>query len=130
MFKVNDDNSIYVTRGDFVLLDITADQDGSPYEFKVGDVLRFTIYEKKDASKVIYAQEVPVEENGYEVKLYIPGEDTKFGEVISKPVDYWYEVELETTLGTRTIIGYDEEGAKIFRLFPESAVTQESGEED
>lgn len=121
MFKVNDDNSIYVTRGDFVLLDITAEQDGNPYEFLVGDVIRFTIYEKKDASTVIYAQEVPVEEKTKAVKLYIPGEDTKIGEIISKPVDYWYEVELVTTLGTRTIIGYDEEGAKIFRLFPESA---------
>ena len=125
MFKVNDDNSIYVTRGDFVMLDITAEQDGSPYEFKVGDVIRFTIYEKKDASKVIYTQEVPVEANGYNVMLYIPGDHTKIGDTISKPVDYWYEVELVTTLGTRTIIGYDEEGAKIFRLFPESVQSAE-----
>lgn len=120
MFKVNDDNSIYVTRGDFVVLEITAERDGEPYEFQVGDVIRFNIYKKKDASEVFYAQEVPVKENGYSVKLYIPGEDTKLGETISKPVDYWYEVELVTTLGTRTIIGYDEDGAKIFKLFPES----------
>lgn len=121
MFKVNDDNSIYVTRGDFVLLNIKADQDGAPYTFKQGDKIRFTICEKKDVETVIYAQEVPVEEDTEVVTLYIPGEDTKFGEVISKPVDYWYEVELITTLGTRTIIGYDDEGAKIFRLYPESA---------
>jgi hypothetical protein len=121
MFKVNDDNSIYVTRGDFVVLRITAEKDGVPFTFKQGDKIRFNLYEKKNADAVVYSQEVPVEVESEEVMLYIPGEDTKIGEIISKPVDYWYEVELVTTLGTRTIIGYDEDGAKIFKLFPESA---------
>ena len=125
MFKVNDDNSIYVTRGDFVLLRITAENGGVPFTFKEGDKIRFTLYEKKNAGAVVYSQEVPVEVETEEVMLYIPGEDTKLGETISKPMDYWYEVELVTTLGTRTIIGYDEEGAKIFRLFPESVQSAE-----
>lgn len=120
MFKVNDDKSIYVTRGDFVLLDITAESNGEPFEFTEGGKLIFTIYEKKNAKEVVYRQEKVIEAKTTVVELYIPSEQTKLGDTISKPVDYWYEVAFENTFGASTIIGYDEEGAKIFRLFPES----------
>ena len=53
------------------------------------------------------------------VEIYLTEEDTKIGEVISKPKDYWYEVELNPDEEPQTIIGYDEDGAKIFKLFPE-----------
>lgn len=34
-------------------------------------------------------------------------------------MDYWYEVELNPETEAQTIIGYDEDGPKIFRLYPE-----------
>jgi hypothetical protein len=43
----------------------------------------------------------------------------KIGDVISKHKDYWYEVVLNDDTLPQTIIGYDEDGAKLFRLFPE-----------
>lgn len=58
-------------------------------------------------------------EDTTQVEMALYGEDTKFGEVISKPVDYWYEIELNPDTNPQTIVGYDEEGAKIFKLFPE-----------
>jgi hypothetical protein len=54
-----------------------------------------------------------------EVEIFLGEEDTKIGEVISKPKDYWYEVELNPFDHPQTIIGYDEDGAKVFKLFPE-----------
>jgi hypothetical protein len=36
-------------------------------------------------------------------------------------VDYWYEVELNPDEDCQTIVGYDEDGAKVLRLFPEGA---------
>ena len=45
--------------------------------------------------------------------------DTKIGEIINKPVDYWYEIELNPDTTPQTLIGYDDDGPKIFRLFPE-----------
>ena len=122
MFTLNDDNSIYVTRGDIVFFSVTAKDEKNPdvpYKFQSGDLVRIKVYGKKDAEMVVLQKDFPVYEETEEVDIFLNEEDTKIGEVISKPVDYWYEVELNPLSNPQTIIGYDEDGAKIFRLFPE-----------
>ena len=119
MFVVNEDNSIYATRGDIVFFYVNAEDDGEPYQFEPGDVVRIKVYGKKDAETVYLQRDFPVLEITEKVKIYLSEEDTKIGEVISKPTDYWYEVELNPDTAPRTIIGYDEDGAKVFKLFPE-----------
>lgn len=119
MYSVNDDMSIYVTRGDYVLLGLTAqNDDGSQYTFQPGDVIEFKVTEKKACENVVLYKKFDVEKAAEVVEIFLDEKATKIGDVISKPVDYWYEVELGPN--KRTLIGYDEEsGAKIFRLFPE-----------
>lgn len=119
MFKINDDMSIYVTRGDMVTLGISADNNGQLYTFQPGDLIRFKVFEKKDCSKVVLLKDIYVDEATEEVDILLTGEDTKFGEVINKPTDYWYEVELNPLTVPQTIIGYDEDGPKVFKLYPE-----------
>lgn len=120
MFQLNDDLSLYVTRGDIAFFSVTAeDENGNDYEFKAGDVLRIKVFGKKDAENVIMQKDFPVEAATKSVELYLTEEDTKIGEVISKPTDYWYEIELNPYTDPQTIIGYDEDGAKVFKLFPE-----------
>lgn len=119
MFLINDDNSIYATRGDIVFFKVTAEDDGKGYTFKAGDVVRIKVYGKKDAENVVMQKDFPVVEPTGEVEVFLSEEDTKFGDVISKPTDYWYEVELNPGDFPQTIIGYDEDGAKLFKLFPE-----------
>lgn len=119
MFQVNDDLSIYVTRGDVAFFSVTADDEGKPYWFRGGDVLRLKVFAKKDAASVVMQKEFPVETAAESVDIYLTEADTKIGEVISKPTDYWYEVELNPHTNPQTIIGYDEDGAKVFRLYPE-----------
>lgn len=119
MYVINDDKSIYVTRGDRLAFNVTAKEDGAPYVFKPGDVVRIKIYGKKDAGNVFLERDFPVFNETEGVGIYLTKEDTKFDNVISKPTDYWYEVELNPDGETQTIIGYDEDGAKIFRLYPE-----------
>ena len=121
MFQVNDDLSIYVTRGDLVFLTISADNNGETYTFQAGDVLRVKIFGKKDCASVERQHDFPVTAVTQEVNIVLDGEFTKIGEVVSKPKDYWYEVELNPDDAPQTIIGYDEDGAKVFRLFPEGA---------
>lgn len=118
MFVVNDDNSIYATRGDIVFFAVTAEDKGKNFKFQPGDVLRMKVYGKKDAENVVLQKDFPVSEITESVEIRLTEQDTKFGEVISKPKDYWYEIELNP--GTaQTIVGYDEDGAKLFKLFPE-----------
>jgi hypothetical protein len=121
MYLVNDDMSIYVTRGDILCMNVSATQDdsGEPYEFQPGDIVRFTVYGKKDADTVYLQKDFPVVAKTDSVGILLTEADTKIGEVISKPTDYWYEIVLNPFTNPQTLVGYDEDGAKIFKLFPE-----------
>ena len=119
MYQVIDDNSIYVTRGDEVYLTVTAKNKGKTYKFQPGDVVRIKVFAKKDCNTVVLQKDFPVYLETETVEIYLDEHDTKIGEVISKPVDYWYEVELNPLTNPQTIIGYDDDGAKVFKLFPE-----------
>lgn len=120
MFKVNDDLSIHVTRGDIGLLGITAkNEDESDYVFQIGDIVRLGVFEKKKFSSIKLQKEITVQEQGTEVQIQLNKEDTTIDKIINAPVDYWYEIQLNPETNPQTIIGYDENGAKIFRLYPE-----------
>jgi hypothetical protein len=129
MFTVNEDLSIYATRGDTVFFNVTAEEDGVPYVFQSGDVVRIKIYGKKDAETVVLQKDFPVTSDTEWVEILLTEEDTKIGEVISKPKDYWYEIELNPFTNPQTIIGYDDEGAKVFKLYPEGNDLSDVGED-
>lgn len=108
---------INLTRGDIANFNISAkNDDGTNYQFQVEDEIKLSIYEKKDYSKLILTKSVVVNEATENVVLSLTSQETKIGDIINKPVDYWYEIQLNNE---QTIIGYDEDGAKIFRLYPE-----------
>lgn len=113
MFKY-EEKTIYVTRGDVGSFEVTAD-------FKAGDIVRFKVTAKKDCEKVVCQRDFEVSEDTSSIEIALDDEATRLGDVISKPTDYWYEVELNPDTNPQTIIGYDEDGAKILRLFPEGA---------
>lgn len=120
MFVVNEDLSIYATRGDIVFFTVSAEDHGNAYKFQPGDIVRISIYGRKDAESVALQKDFPVSEVSETVFIYLEEKDTKIGESISKHKDYWYEIVLNPDTLPQTIIGYDEDGAKVFRLFPES----------
>jgi hypothetical protein len=119
MFVVTEDMSIYCTRGDAGGFNVQATIKGEVYTFRAGDVVRLKVFGKKDCENVVLQKDVEVTEDTTQVEVFLTKEDTKIGEVISKPTDYWYEVELNPDTKPQTIVGYDEDGAKVFKLFPE-----------
>lgn len=119
MFAINDDLSIYMTRGDACSIDVSAMSNGEPYTFVNGDIVRLSVMEKKNCENVLMVKEIEVIGSTTTATISLSKEDTRFGEVISKPTDYWYEVELNPDTHPQTIIGFDEDGAKVFRLYPE-----------
>ena len=122
MFVINEDLSIDITRGDAVAFSVGAKTGEESYKFQPGDVVRFTVFGKKDCTNVVLQKDITVTEETESVGILLSGEDTKIGEVVSKPTDYWYEVELNPDTYPQTIIGYDQNGAKVFRLYPEAEV--------
>lgn len=124
MFLAEEDLTLHITRGDageivVRAIDETTDGGETPYIFKAGEVLRLKVYEKKNCSKVVLQKDYPVVKDAETVTLALTEADTKIGDTISKPVDYWYEIELNPFTEPQTIVGYDEDGAKILRLYPE-----------
>lgn len=121
MFVINEDKSIYVTRGDTVALSVVATDKETPYRFQAGDIVRIKVFGKKDVETVYIEEDVCVGAETEFVDIVLTGEHTsKNFDWINKPTDFWYEIELNPdSEHPQTIIGYDDEGAKIFRLFPE-----------
>lgn len=119
MFTINDDLSIYVTRGDVFYTELACSDGDDIYTFKSGDVVRFSVCEKKNCENVLMQKDFHITIDTEFVEIVLDERDTKIGDSISKPTDYWYEVVLNPENFPRTIIGYDDNGAKVFRLYPE-----------
>ena len=120
MFQINADKSIYITRGDIASINITAKKSYTEnYIFQPGDVVQLKVFEKKKCDNIVLLKSMNVIEETAVATIYLDKDDTKIGDVIHKPIDYWYEVELNPDTVPQTVIAYDENGPKIFRLFPE-----------
>ena len=125
MFYIAEDKTIHITRGDIgnVVLSIQK-EDGTAYYFQPGDVVRFRVFKRRDCGQVEIQKDVTPTTGSSSVDIFLSGEETKIGEIINKPVDYWYEIELNPETSPQTIIGYDEDGEKVFRLYPEGSETE------
>lgn len=126
MFKIDSNTKqISVTRGDIAPIDVKIkNSDGTDYSFSAGDVVRFSVFKKKDCNCIVLLKEVQVTRETTNVRIDLTSQDTKIGDLISKPSEYWYEIELNPKTNPQTIIGYDEKGAKVFMLYPEGADEQ------
>lgn len=123
MAIIDSNYNIETNRGDMLVLNITSVDEitKQPYIFKVNDVIRFKIMTKKQCDEVVLQKDVKVTEECESVPMLISSEEMKIGEIINKPVDYWYEVELNPdTPFTVTILGYTKKtGPRILSLTPE-----------
>lgn len=113
-----DGTTIKVNRGDTLNFTFSIIKDnGSNYTFQIGDKITFAIYNKEGLnSKAVFLKTIEVLSECQTIEIDLTSEDTKLGILINKPVDYWYEIDLNDE---HIIIGYDDTGAKIFRLYPE-----------
>lgn len=113
------DKEIHINRGDRLLIEFSVDNGEEKYKFKKGDEIKFSIYRKKelDKSPILQKKFTPTV-GATSVDIDVSSEDMKIGEMANKPIEFWYEIELN---GDSTIVGYDEEGAKRLILYPEGA---------
>lgn len=120
MFVIHEDMTIYATRGDAVYFQLEKKNGDAKYKFQPGDIVRFKVFAKKNCGKVVLMKDFLIEEESTAVNIFLDRGDMKFGEIISKPVDYWYEAELNPDTFPDTFVGYDADGPKLFKLFPEA----------
>ena len=118
----NQTKQINITRGDYGVISVSAiNNEGKDYEFQIGDVVRLKVFKKRDFNYRELQKDVTVDKATTTVDIELTKEDTKIGDVINKPVEYWYEIELNPNTKPQTIIGYDEDGEKKFVLYPEGS---------
>lgn len=125
MFTIKPDQSINLTRGDAVSIEISATTayDGI-YIFQPGDTIRLNIFEKNRCDSMVLTKDITAESESETMTIQLNSDETSIGEIIHKPVEYWYEVVLNPMTAPQTIIGYDASGPKVFRLYPEGDDTK------
>lgn len=111
MFKIQN-KTFHVSRGDSGTIHLNLKNT----TFLTGDEVAFRIYEVQglDTDPIVEVLTV-AEADGPTVDIVLTSDDTNFGELGNEVVDYWYEVKVNES---RTILGYDDSGAKIFKLYP------------
>lgn len=120
MFVIDSDKTIHITRGDVATIRICCDEaDGTPHEFEPGDTVRLKVFERRNCTNVVLVKNATVTDETTTIDITLDESDTKIGAIINKPVDYWYEVELNPEQNPQTIIAYDSDGPKLFRIYPE-----------
>lgn len=92
------------------------------YPFNDGDIVRFSVFDSGDCEKVKIQKEFQAKSGDTRVRVFLTSDDTTIDDYINTHVDYWYEIELKRDDEIITIVGYDENKAKIFRLYPEGGI--------
>ena len=113
MIKIDSEKRIHISRGDAATIALTA--NNGEYEFQQGDIIRLRIYAKGNYNDPLVEVSTTVEEETTTVDINITKENTIIGNDINKPITYWYEISLNEDT---TVIGYDEDGAKEFVIYP------------
>lgn len=111
MFKIVN-KTFHVSRGNSGIVNLTL-KSGN---FNTDDIVTLRIYEVQglDAEPIKTISSV-VEFDGQTATLIMDSEDTDFGDLGNEVTDYWYEIKVNED---KTILGFDDSGAKIFKLYP------------
>lgn len=123
MFKI-EGHTISLTRGDKCTITLKVspkknNEEESDYIFKPSDIVSFAVYNKKGLNnEPLLKKEIVIVAETNIVDICLSSQDTKIGEMSNKPIEYWYEIQLNYS---QTIIGYDESGPKVLILYPEGA---------
>jgi hypothetical protein len=119
MLRIDKNKNISLTRGDIANINVMAKNvDGTNYTFKKDDVVRLNVFDKKDCSLILLKKDVTIEEETTIAKIQLTSTETKIGELITKPIEYWYEIVLNPNTAPQTIVGYLD-NPTIFKLLPE-----------
>jgi len=134
MIAIDDDKTtLRITRGDntdtYHKIAVTypvwdfSQQKEVLYEFQLNDKITFSAYEKNGYRKPpVFTKSFTLSQIGYTepteaVEIPLTATETKEFELLDKPKTYWYDIVLNDTT---TILGYDEDGAKLLIVYPEA----------
>lgn len=111
MYRVKNKN-IYLTRGDSCKIEVVSDS-GSFHE---DDTLTLYITKAGDITDIVFQKTITIISNNSVAYIPLTAEETLIGDPIKNGErTYWYQIKKNDE---DTITGYDEDGAKLFILWP------------
>ena len=93
--------------------------------FKKDDKFTFSIVKKGNYSDVVFQKTFIVDEDCEIFYLTFTNEEMRFSDIISVKTTFWYEIDMNDDT---TVIGHEENGDKLFILYPEAAKKKEEGD--
>lgn len=118
MLRIDENNDIYITRGDKAALDIQVPLNDGFYQFQTTDILYFTVKKKYGDTEPVLRKILTFSEPTEIATINLTSNDTSLGEMPNLPVTYVYDVSINED---QTIIGYDDNGEKRFIVYPEAS---------
>ena len=116
MIKIDSNNNIYITQGDKASIDIQIPLNDGFYEFQTTDILYFTVKRKYSDTQPVLRKILTFSQPATTATLILTSIDTNIGGLSNLPLNYVYDISINED---QTIIGYDENGAKNFVIYPE-----------
>lgn len=116
MIRIDEDKTIHLTRGDATndINKLVVSKDG--VSFSENDTLKLIVVKKKGyTSEIVFSKKQTITQDSNEVEFSLTTEDTSTFPLENKKKEYWYDFVLN---GDTTILGYDEENAKKFIVYP------------
>lgn len=119
MLKIKN-KTIHLNRGDSASIQIACNNSS----FDIGQKLCMYVMEAGNCENILAQVETDILEESNTATLSITSEATKS---LSEPFshgakEFWYELELQNGIERTTLIGFDENGPKLFILYPEAIV--------
>ena len=111
-----DNKEISLSKGDRGVIQFDITQDGEPVTLETSDKVTMSIYSEENLDKEplqVLNAEINVDDNIAEIPIIETSTD--FVPEDNMPFNYWYQIEWNDNV----MIGYDKEGPKIFRVYPQ-----------
>ncbi len=119
MITINTDKTIGITRGDVASFTLKVKQsDNTYYQFKTSDRLYFTVKKSYADSNYIIRKIITFSSPTDTATISLNAYDTNFGSLLASARKYVYDISINET---ETVVGYDNDGAKYFIIYPEAS---------
>ena len=119
MLKIKN-KTIHLNRGDSANIQVACNNS----VFEADQKLCLYVMEAGNCENIILNKEATLEANSNTATISLSAEDTKS---LTEPFslgakEFWYELEMQSGEERTTLVGYDEDGPKLFILYPEAIV--------
>lgn len=112
MLKI-ENKEIHINRGDRATIRLKRKDE----QFKIGDLVKFSIVDKRDYNNVYFQKEYQIQEDNEYVDIFLLEDDTRFLEIKKGFLECRYEIEYN---GVVTLLGASDNDDNVIKIYAEA----------